>query len=229
MTAPHPPYSINKGLHVHGIAVDTLAVIMTLSGQPMTTDDVKLMLWNHAMKLTIKGPHRVMLNVPRTTELDPMFKWVGPFHVSKYVVIGRKNGKTLSSIQDLNNYKIGAVRDSLPEKALIASGVDKGAISSSVTHVIPLKKLNARMLDFFVHSDTSATYLMTSLNMKTDTFSVHHTYLEVPIYFAFSKDTDDGFIKKLNDNLEKMKQPGKDGKSRFDKIVAKYLPNGVLD
>lgn len=229
MTAPLPPYTINKGLHVRGIAVDTLAVLMTVSGHPMETDDIKLMLWNHAFRMTAAGPRRIMLNVPRTQELDPLFKWVGPIHVSRYVVIGRKDGKQITSLSELSGQKVATVRNSLPEKALLAAGVQKGAIASSVTHVIPLKKLDTRMVDYFVHANSSATYLMKAMGMKTEKFKVMHTYLEVPLYYAFSKDADDGFIKTLNENLRKMKQPGPDGKSRFDKIVAKYLPDGLLN
>ena len=229
MTSPLPPYTINKGLHVKGIAVDTLAIIMTLSGSPMTTDDVKLMLWSHAFKQTTKGPHRIMLNVPKTSQLSPLFKWVGPLHVTKYVIIGRKDGKQITSTADLSGYKVGTIRNSLPEKALIASGVQKKDIASSVTHVIPLKKLDNKMVDYFVHTDTSATYLMKKMGMKMNKYAVLHTYLEVPLYYAFSKDTKDTFINLLNENLVKMKKPGTDGKSRFDKIVSKYLPNGVMN
>jgi len=228
MTSPLPPYSINKGLHVKGIAVDTLAVLMTLSGSPMETRDVKLMLWSHAFKYATVGPQRIMLNVPRTPKFEKLFKWVGPIHISKYVVIGRKDGKQISSISDLNGYKVGAVRGSLAEKALQQTGLQKGTINSSVTHFIPLKKLDNKMLDYFAHADISALYLMKTMGMNMNKYEIEYTYLEVPLYYAFSKDTKDSFIKTLNDNLQKLKTPGSDGMSRFDKITAKYMPLGSV-
>ena len=228
MTAPLPPYAINKGLHVHGIAVDALAVIMTLSGSPMETDDVKLMLWTHGLKLTAAGPQKVLLNVPRTPKLDPLFKWVGPIDVLNYVVIGREDCKPILSVEDLNESKVATIRDSLPEKALLALGVNKEALASSITHVIPLKKLQNRMIEYFAHGDLSTIYLMERMGMNAKNYHIKHTYLEVPLYYAFSKDTSDDFIEKLNENLVKLKKPGSDGKSRFDKIVAKYLPNRVM-
>lgn len=228
MTAPLPPYAINKGLHVHGISVDTLAVIMTLSGSPMETDDVKLMLWTHGLRLTASGPNRVLLNVPRTPKLDPLFKWVGPIDILKYVVIGKKDCKPILSVEDLNSTKVATVRDSLPEKALLALGVNKEAIASSVTHVIPLKKLQNRMVEYFAHGDLSTIYLMNRMGINAQDYHIKHTYLEVPLYYAFSQDTSDDFIDILNENLVKLKKPGSDGKSRFDKIVSKYLPNRVM-
>lgn len=228
MTAPFPPYSINKGLRVHGIAVDTLAILMTLSGSPMTTEDVKLMLWGHGLKLTAKGPHKIMLNVPKTSKLADKFKWVGPLDVSRYVIIGRNDAKPISSLDELNKHKTASIRNSMPERALLASGVQKTAIKSSVTHVIPLKQLKMKMVDYFVHTDTAAAYLMKSMGMPIAQYSVKTTFLEVPIYYAFSKDTKDSFIKKLNENLVKLKKPGKDGRSRYDRIVAKYLPHGTV-
>lgn len=228
MTSPLPPYSINKGLHVKGISVDILAVIMTLSGVPMQSDDVKLMLWTHALKITTAGPHKIMLNVPQTATLKPMFKWVGPIDTNKFVVIGRKGGKTINSLADLKGHRVATIRDSLPEKALFESGIKKPTVSSAVTHIIPLKKLDRKMIDFFAYGDVSTTYLMKSMGMKLNKFKVIHTYGEVPLYYAFSKDTPDSFINTLNEKLQKLKKPGKDGKSRYDKIVAKYLPHGVI-
>lgn len=228
MTSPLPPYSINKGLHVKGISVDILALIMTLSGVPMQPDEVKLMLWTHALKLTTAGPHRIMLNVPKTASLSPIFKWVGPIDSNKFVVIGRKGGKTINSLADLKGHKVATIKNSRPEKALFDSGIRKPAVSSAVTHIIPLKKLDRKMIDFFAYGDVSTTYLMKSMGLKMNKFKVLHTYGEVPLYYAFSKDTPDTFIKTLNENLQKLKKPGKDGRSRYDKIVAKYLPQGVI-
>lgn len=228
MTAPFPPFSINKGLHVNGIAVDTLAVIMSLSGSPMSTDDVKLMLWNHGLQITAKGPNKIMLNVPKTDQTTDMFKWVGPIDVSRFAVISRKDGKKITSIEELNGRKISTIRNSMAERALLASGVEKKRLKQSVTHVIPLKQLKMKMVDYFVHTDSAATYLMNSMDMKLDKYTVQLIFLEVPIYYAFSKDTRDSFINRLNENLVKLKKPGKDGLSRYDKIVAKYLPQGVL-
>lgn len=229
MTAPMPPYSINKGLRVKGIAVDTLVMLMALSGVPIQPKDVKLMLWSHALQIGAAGPRKIVLNVPRTPNVDGLFKWVGPLAVTKYVIIGRKDGKKFKTLNDLNKFKVGTLRNSLSEKALLASGVQKSALASSVSHVIPLKKLDTKKIDFFAHGNTSTAYLMKSLGMKSNKYEILHTYMEVPLYYAFSKDTSDKLIKKLNDNLAKLKKPGRDGKSRLDKIVAKYLPSGILE
>ena len=187
------------------------------------------MLWSHALQIGAAGPHKIVLNLPRTPDVEGLFKWVGPLAVTKYVVIGRKKGKKFNALSDLNKHKVGTLRDSLSEKALLESGINKKALTSSVSHIIPLKKLDTKMIDFFAHGDASAAYLMKAMGLKTAKYKILHTYSEVPLYFAFSKDTSDKLIKKLNDNLAKMKKPGKNGLSRVDRIVSKYLPKGVLN
>lgn len=229
LTAPMPPYSINKGLRVKGVAVDTLVMIMALSGSPIDAKDVKLMLWRHALQIGAAGPQKIVLNLPRTPDIDDKFKWVGPLTVSKYVVIGHKGGKKLNNLKELEKHKVGTLRGSMPEKALLKSGVPKSVLSSSISHIIPLKKLDTKMVDYFAHGNASTTYLMGKLGIPWNKYEVMHTFEEVPLYYAFSKDTSDEFIKKLNDNLKKLKEPGADGKSRFDKIVAKYLPPGMMN
>lgn len=229
MTPPLPPYSINKGLHVQGIAVDTLVMIMSLSGSPMVADDVKLMLWSHAFKLATIGPKRILLNMPKTEQTAELFKWVGPIHASRYVVIGRNDAPTVNSLEELSKHRIATIRDSLPEKTLLQAGVPKHSLKPSLTHVIPLKKLKQRMVDYFVHTHFSATYMLEKMGMRLNKYKVHHAFMEVDLYYAFSKDTPDTFIEKLNTTLAKLKEPGKDGRSRFDRIVAKYLPHGTIE
>jgi polar amino acid transport system substrate-binding protein len=229
MTGPLPPYSINKGLHLKGISVDTLVMIMSLSGFPMETDDVKLMLWSHAFKKTQAGPKRIMLNVPKSVRYEKTFKWVGPIHVSKYVLIGRKGKKvSLSSPTSLDAFKIATIRRSAPEKVLLKEGVSKSAIVSSSMHVSALRQLNNKQVDFFAYGNYSAAYLMKGMGMNLQNFKVYYTIKEVPLYYAFSRDTSDELIHRLNENLKTMKIPGPDGRSRFDKIVGKYLPDGAI-
>lgn len=230
MTGPLPPYSINKGLHLKGISVDTLVIIMSLAGFSMETDDVKLMLWSYAFKKTKAGPNRIMLNVPKCAEHEKMFKWVGPIHSSKYVLIGKKGSTfSISSTANFDGFKVATVRRSATEKILLKDGVSKSTIVSSSTHITALRMLKTGQVDFFAYGDYSAAYLMKGMGMNPHDFKVYYTIKEVPLYYAFSLDTDDDVIRKLNDNLRKMKKVGADGKSRFDKIVSKYLPNGAIE
>ncbi len=230
MTGSLPPYSINKGLHLKGISVDTLVIIMSLAGSPMEADDVKLMLWRHAFKKTKAGPKHVMLNVPKTNQHAGLFKWVGPIHTSKYVLIGRKEYRPPVTIPaGLDTLKTATIRGSAPEKALLKTGVAKMAIISSSTHIMSLRQLKNKQVDFFAYGNYCAACLMEKMGMNPHEFKVFYTFEEVPLYYAFSLDTDDQLIMKLNENLRKMKIPGQDGKSRFDKIVAKYLPDGAIN
>lgn len=228
MTCPLPPYSINKGLNVQGIAVDTLTMIMTLSGVPMTSEDVKLMLGRHAAKITAEGPAKIMLNAVKTEKNTPKFKWVGPYAINRLVVVGKKGGPTISGLDDLNQYKTSTVRRSLPAQDLIEAGVSGKSLVQFPTCLVPLKDLKNDKVNFFAFYDSAATYMMQTLDMRMDNYKVMLTYREEPLYFAFSKDTPDNLIAKLNTALEKLKQPDKNGKSRYDRIVAKYLPHGLL-
>lgn len=228
-SGPLPPYSISKGLKLKGISVDTLTVIMGLSGAPIERNKIKLMLWQHAFKMTQKGPRSIMLNVPKTTSNSKLFKWVGPIHTTKYVLIGSKGVSPVAIPAGLNGKKTATVRGSAPEKALISAGVPQNALAQSTSHVVPLRQLASKKVDYFASMEASAAYLMTGLGMKPNQYGIAQTIKEVPMYYAFSKDTEDGLIAKLNENLKKMKEPGPDGKSRYEKIVAKYLPNGGID
>ncbi|QJB58090.1 transporter substrate-binding domain-containing protein [Pseudodesulfovibrio sp. zrk46] len=228
LTAPMPPFSINKGLRVKGIAVDILSVLMAQSGAPIDTKDVKLMLWRHALQIGAAGPQKIVLNLERTPDNEHNFKWVGPIATREYVVVARKGSPHLNSLNDLGKNKVGTLRDSLPEKELLAQGIPRTAMSSSFSHIVPLKKLKSKMVSYFAHGTASTAYLMKSAGLKWKDYEVVLTFNEVPIYFGFSKDTPDAFINKMNTNLAKLKRPGAGGRSGYEKIVAKYLPPEVV-
>ncbi len=84
-------------------------------------------------------------------------------------------------------------------------------------------------MDMFAHSELATAYFMKGLGLKPDNYRIVNTYFEEEIYYAFSKDTDNAEIFRLNQALKTIKSPSTNGISRFDEIVAEYLPNGKLE
>jgi len=230
MTGPHAPFTVTKGLRINGISVDTLEVIMKMTNTPFDRKQIKLLPWKKAYARAKALPKQIMLNVPRTKELEFQFEWVGPVYLPKFVLIGKKDKEfAISSIADASKYKIGVIRGSDPSKELLAQGLDPAALKESTSYVQPLLQLKNGEVDLLAHSDMSATYLMKKMGMAKKDYKVVYTYDTIALYFAFSKGTDPARIKQLNSALATYKKPMSEWRSVFDKNTAKYLPNGVIE
>ncbi|AMK11459.1 substrate-binding periplasmic protein [Pseudodesulfovibrio indicus] len=224
LAPPYPPYCVSSGLTVKGMAVSTLTTIMNMCGIPLDEDRIKLMSWTYAFENTVRGPERIMLNAQRTPDSEQLFKWVGPVVTSKIVLIGRKRDKLfIPTREQLNGYRIATVRWSRPEKSLLAGGVDKDKLERHPSHVQALRSLDKGEVDLFAFTQLGAPCLMEGLGMSKDDYEICFTFDEEPLYFAFSKDTDDNLIARLNRALKDMKASGPSGKSQFDMMFEGQL------
>lgn len=230
MTGPTAPFSITKGLHVNGISVDTIEVMMDMTDTPFSRKDVKLMPWKKAYGRTKALPNHIMLNVPRTPEVENDFKWVGPVYFPKYVLIGKKDREfDISSVADASKYKIGTVRGSEMTKELLKQGIDPSALKEASAQVQPLLQLKSGQVDLLASTDMAATHLMQKMGVNIKDYKVVYAYKKIALYFAFSKKTDNATIKLMNNALASYKTPMSEWSSVFDKNVRKYLPKGVVE
>lgn len=224
MAAPYPPYSMSNGLRVEGISVTTLMTIMQRCGTPISNREIKLAPWAYAYECTASTPQRIILNALRTPKTEQLYKWVGPIDTSKVVLIGRKQDKLLINIKsDLEKYRIATVRWSRPEKALLAGGMNANKLYRSPTHVQALRKLDNGEVDLFAFTQKGVPYLMDGLGMAQNDYTICFTFDEQPLYFAFSKDTDDALINKLNRELKNLKATGTGGLSQYDKLLTQWM------
>ena len=229
MAGPNPPYVLAKGLRVTGASVDTFEAIMKMNGMAFDRKAVKLMQWKRAYAATLAMPGCVMLNVPRTPDLEEKFQWVGPIDFPRLVLVGKADRDfEVKSVADASRYSIGALRDKEPAKELLAQGVDPASLKLSTAFIEPLRALQGGQVDLVAFSDENVTFLMRKLGMEKDDYKVVYVYKKQPLYFAMSKGTDPAFIQSLNEALSTYKSPMADGNSVFDKTMARYLPYGPV-
>ena len=221
MGAPYPPYCVSSGLSVKGMAVSTLTTIMDMCGTPIEDREIKLMPWAYAYESAARQPQRILLNAQRNLRTEHLYKWVGPMATAKIVLIGRKRDKLfIPTREQLMDYRIATVRWSRPEKTLLAGGMNEGNLLRSPSHVQALRRLDKGEADLFASTELGAAGQLVGMGLPPDEFTVYFTFDEEPLYFAFSRDTDDGLIHRLNRALQEIKATGPQGLSRFDRMFA---------
>ncbi|QJB57171.1 ABC transporter substrate-binding protein [Pseudodesulfovibrio sp. zrk46] len=229
MSGVYPPFTFNKGLRVGGVSVDTIESIMKMTSTPFHRKNIKLMPLKKAYADAETLPKRVILNVPRTPEVEEKFKWVGPVYFPKYVLIGKKgNEYTIATTEDVEKYQVGSIRGSDPLDTLIEEGVDPKKVKMHTSYVQPLLELKGKKTDLIAYSNLETAYLMRQMRIDPRKYKVAFVYKKVPLYFAFSKDTDDAKIKLYNDALASIKVPMAHGDTVFQKNLRKYVPYGEI-
>lgn len=229
MGGPNPPYVMTRGLRVTGASVDAIEAVMKMSGVNFDRKSVKLMQWKRAYSTTIALPNCVMLNVPRTPDLENKFKWVGPLDFPRLVLVGKADRDfKINSVTDASQYSIGALRGKQPVKELLTLGVPASCLKLSSTFVQPLRALESGQVDLVAFSNENLTFLMRKLGMEKNDYKVVHVYKKLPLYFALSKGMDERLVQQLNEALSMYKSPMSDGYSVFDKTMARYLPYGPV-
>jgi len=220
MAAPYPPFTVSKGLEVTGISPEVLKAIMTSCGMPMDDEDFYLTPWAYAYEYAAREPDQVVLNAQRTEANEHLYKWVGPVITCKTVLIGKRwRHFSIENADQLNQYRIATVRWSRPEKALLAEGAALNSLHRCPTHVEALRELQKDEIDLFTTTLRGAPQLMQGLGLKLEDYKVCYTLTEEPLYFAFSKQTDDAVICRLNAALEGIKTEGTGWTHRFSQMT----------
>ncbi len=129
ITTPSPPCSISQCLRVKGISVTVLSEIMKMSNIPFNPKKVKLLPQTRALREVETKHNRILLNIPRSPEVENHFKWVGPLTKRRFVLIAKKGEPvTIDTPLDTAKHKIATVRNSAPEQVLVSQGIDKSEI-----------------------------------------------------------------------------------------------------
>jgi polar amino acid transport system substrate-binding protein len=221
MGAPYPPYCESNGLSVKGMAVSTLTTIMTMCGMPMSEREIKLMPWAYAYECAARQPQRILINARRSPGTEHLYKWVGPVATAKIVLIGRKRDNLfIPTREQLKDYSIATVRWSRPEKTLLRGGMQESRLRRSPSHVEALRRLGNGEVDLFASTELGVRSQLEGMGMTAEDYTVYFTFDEEPLYFAFSRDTDDNLIHRLNRALQQIKATGPNGLSRFDEMFA---------
>lgn len=120
-------------------------------------------------------------------------------------------------MEEICNYKIGAVRDDVRAQYLVKAQVPMDLVVEDSANA---KKLASRHIDMFPIDELAlvALYKREGLDPASVVKAFKLEALSTGLYMAFSKQTSDDVVLKCRAALAEMKRDG-----TFEKIRAKYL------
>ncbi|WP_175498303.1 substrate-binding periplasmic protein [Desulfuromusa kysingii] len=218
-----PPFNFRDNDQVVGLSTEIVRHILKQSGVTLK-EDIHIYPWARAYRRVKSIPGTALFSMARTEAREELFRWVGPLHnVTIGVVAKKKNHISVDSVDDLEGYRIGTVRDGAPEQLLIGRGVPQEGLERLTGPEQNIKKLEAGRIDVFVFNVQTTHYLMLQLGINPDDYETVFVLKYAELYLALHKNTDRNLVQSLQNCLNQMKSPGADGLTLYDRIVGKYL------
>ena len=222
LTENYPPFNFEKDGKVQGISIDLLVEMLSRTRSSKGRRDIEVVPWTKGYKAAQNKKNTMLFATTRFEARERLFKWVGPIISDEIAVIAKKSRNIrIDTPQDLNRYKIGAVRDDVAQLLLLQAGVPPGSIYETVSGTGGEnlgKMLAAGRFDLWAYSKTVAFWNLKESGFSVSEFDVVHVLKRSDLYFALHRETDDAIVAQLQKALDGIRSSG-----RLKEIIRNYL------
>ena len=228
LTEVYPPYNfVDKNMNVTGQSTE---IVQAILNQLDVIAQIEVVSLSEGLELLQKGPAMVMYSLNRTPAREKLFKWVGPIGQYEQVFYARKGSSIqVNRLEDAKQVeKIGVYKGDAGNQYLASQGFTN--LDESQTDVEALKKLIDGEVQLWLGNKEGLEITAKEAGVSLDELVLLPTIvIEANLYIAFSKDIPDGTVTKWQEALDVIKQQEDiDGKTLYDKILAKYSDPGYL-
>lgn len=216
-TEDYPPYNYEKNGELTGISVDTLKLVWEEMG--VAPRKINLVPWARGYNKLKKASGTCLFATTRTPERENLFKWACPVAAgSRNVLIAKKDRNiSIDSIEDANQFKVGAIRDDVAEQLFLSEGGNKSKLESVAKMETNLKKLEADRIDLIAYAEKSVFKFIEEKGYDPDQYETVFLLKELPLCLAFHKDTPDELVKTFRNALGKVVET-----EEYQKILEKH-------
>lgn len=216
--APPLQYIVND--QIQGVSTNIVREVLKEAGFDA---EFHVYPWARAYNVALKERNTLIYSTLRTAEREKLFHWVGVIGEFKmgFVMLDHHAQTPVNSLEDLKQFKIGAMRDDFTHNYIVAKGFKEQEhflLRSNLKELIQLlysNRIDTYMTDAYLTQDLIKIYGYdeTRLQMR---YLVKD--LETDVYLAANINTPLAIVGKLQKALEKVKAMPqfKDGFQRLD-------------
>ena len=230
LTEEWAPYNYQEDGVPAGISVDVLEAVFQTIGVNRTRSDVRIVPLADGFRAVQQDGSTVLFSIVRTPEREPLYQWAGPFTKARFVLfapVGR--GITITSPADLDQYRIGVVRDSVENTLLTRLGVNASHIITEATPGEVLALLEDGQIDLWATGDLAGRHQMTMTAADPTAYEIVYTLGENDFSFIFSRDVPEPLVTAFQYALDAViNQEDAAGISEYERIINRYSGVGSL-
>lgn len=228
LTEEWAPFNYQEDGNVTGISVEILESVFKNIGVNRSGADVRIVPLAEGFKIAQNNSSTVLFSIVRTAEREPLYKWAGPFTRASFVLYAPISSNiTISSAEDLNQYRIGTVEASIENDLLASQGVSESQIVNGETPEDLLQMLADGEIDLWATGDLAGRHQMLQSLEDPNNYEIVYTLSENDFYYIFSKDVPDTLVLAFDNALETVrKQKDEQGVSDYERIIYRNLGVG---
>ena len=199
VTTDFPPYQIQNGEKVTGMAVEMVQEVVKNSGHKGT---ISVYPWARAYQIAQKNPNAIIFSIARTPEREKLFKWVGtmvPFNVYFWKLAERKDIQ-LKTMDDAKKYLSGGVFNDIKAQYLTTHGFVEGKNLEMVRNdELNIHKLFGNHIDLIPFDENSFPWKVARAghDIRKITKLLRIDGLATDLYIAASLNTPDSVVNDL--------------------------------
>jgi polar amino acid transport system substrate-binding protein len=203
----YPPITFkNKNGKADGLAVEVTKLIMK---NLKLNQKIRVLPWNRAYNMLTQKPNVVLFSVSRTKQRENIFQWVGPIYNMKSNIYVKKDSTIkVNSLDDLKKLKsIGTYFNSFNEQYLKQKGFKN--LKPIKNNILNIKKLMNNRVDAITATNVTIKEMLKKAGYSTKDVKDIFTFMNVGVYYAFSKGVPTEIIDAWNKEFKKLQDSGK--------------------
>ncbi len=223
-TANYPPANFEQNGEVKGYAVDLLLAAAQQVGTPLNKQQIVLQPWARSYREAVTNPNAILFATTRTAHRESLFRWIGPIHDIKVVVLARKDANIkIKKPIDMAKYRIGVIRDDVGEQSLLALGLPRESLQEANSIKILAQQLHKNRIDLLAYDESVALWWANQVGLNPNDFEPIYTLKTGELYYAANKKMSLEVINKLQRGLDELKsQQVEPGVSLYQHIIDRY-------
>lgn len=203
MTEIMDPFQVMENGKVQGR--NTVFVRDAFARAGLSIPHIDVYPWPRAFKTAQKNGNRFIFPIVRTTEREPLFKWVGKIAESSFYLYGLKdnNEDEILTLEDAKTHEIAIMKDDVAYNYFISKGFEEGKNLRVMSDRRTVEKLffNQR-LEIIISSPFLIKQQAKVHGKDPENYEpkFHLQDLTIEFYLAASPSTHDELIKALKTN-----------------------------
>jgi len=209
VTEPFPPYQFRENGKIKGVTVDLLVLMLQRAGSRQGADDISMLPWARGYSIALNHKNGLLFSTTRTKEREKLFKWVGPIFQNTMMLIAKKQQHIkITQPEDLQNYRIGTVREDVGELYLKSLGVSMSQLTRNNTNTGNIQMLDRGRVNLIAQSWNLFIHDARAIGLNPLDFEPVFTLHNDDLYYAFHRQTPDRVIKTLQNIFDELKAEG---------------------
>lgn len=228
LTEEWAPFNYQEDGNVTGISVEVLEAVFKNIGVNRSRADVRIVPLAEGFQTAQNNTSTVLFSIVRTPERELLYKWAGPFTSASFVIYAPMSSNiTISSPEDLNQYRIGVVQSSIENDLLTSHGVNASQIVNGQKSEDLLRMLEEGQIDMWATGDLAGRHQMLQTAADPNAYEIVYTLSENDFYYIFSKDVPDTMVGAFQQALETVRdQKDEQEVSDYERIIYRNLGVG---